>query len=92
MVTYLKSWMLGNTEGDDQYFGGDLCPYIFIGFVSLSALELHSCTTNTGRSIKEADSVGPWMNRLRTDAAWCISCLNDQAGFVNSPLGKSLAN
>jgi hypothetical protein len=22
--------MLGNIEGDDQYFRGDLCPYIFV--------------------------------------------------------------
>ena len=28
----LKSWMLGNIEGDDQNFRGDLCPYILIGF------------------------------------------------------------
>jgi hypothetical protein len=28
----LKSWMLGTTEGDDQNFRGDLCPYTFIAF------------------------------------------------------------
>jgi len=42
----LKSWMLGNTEGDDQYFRGDLCPFIFVGFVSLSASEVHPRAAN----------------------------------------------
>jgi hypothetical protein len=58
--------MLKNIEDDDQNFRGDLCPYIFIGFVSLSTTEVHSCEGNPGRSVKEVDSVVPWMNwRLR---------------------------
>lgn len=55
----LKNWMLGNTEGDDQNFKGDLYAYIFIGFVSLSATKVHSRAANARRSIEEANSVGP---------------------------------
>jgi hypothetical protein len=56
----LKSWMLRNTEGDDQNFRGDLCPYIFVGFVSLSATEVHPHAANAGESIEEADYNVPW--------------------------------
>jgi hypothetical protein len=58
----LRSWVLGNTEGNGQDFRGDPCPYIFIGFVSLSVTEVHSRAANAGRLIKEADSILLWMN------------------------------
>jgi hypothetical protein len=61
--------MLGNIKGDDQNFKGDLCPYIFIGFRIIVRMEVYSCAANTGPSIKEADSVSPWMNRRPTVAA-----------------------
>jgi hypothetical protein len=61
--------MLENTEDDDQNFRRDLCPYIFIGFVSLSTTEVYSCAANTGRLIKEADSVVPWINQRPMVAA-----------------------
>jgi len=38
-------------------------------FVSLSATEVHSRAANAGESIKEADSVVPWMDRRPTVAA-----------------------
>lgn len=53
-------------------------------FVSLSATEVHSCAVNAERSIKKADSVDPWMNWQSMVAAWCVSSLNNQAGFINS--------
>ena len=44
----LKSWMLGNTEGNNQYFTEDLYPYIFVGFVLFSATEVYPSIANTG--------------------------------------------
>jgi hypothetical protein len=38
-------------------------------FVSLFATEVYSCTANVGRSIKEVDSLIPWMNQRPTAAA-----------------------
>jgi hypothetical protein len=51
--------MLTDTEGDDQNFRGDLCPYIFIGFRIIIPMEVHPCAAKAGPSIKEADSFTP---------------------------------
>lgn len=48
---------------------GDLCPYIFVGLVSLSRTEVHPRAANAGESIKAVDSVVPYMNRWPTVAA-----------------------
>jgi hypothetical protein len=61
--------MLRNIKGDNQNFKGDLCPYIFISFRIIVRIEVHSCAANTRPSIKEADSISPWMNRRPTVVA-----------------------
>jgi hypothetical protein len=53
----LEELDVGEHRSDDQNLRGDLSPYIFIGFVSLSATEVQSCAANAGLSIKEGDSV-----------------------------------
>jgi hypothetical protein len=60
---------VGNIEGDDQNFRGDLCLYISIGFRIIVTTKVHSCAANVERSIKEADSFIPWSNRRPTIAA-----------------------
>jgi hypothetical protein len=59
----------GNIEGGDRNFRGDLCLYISIGFRITITTKVHSCATNVGPSIKEADSFIPWSNRQPTIAA-----------------------
>jgi hypothetical protein len=61
--------MLGSTEGDDQNFRGDLCHYIFIGFRIIVRNGGPFLRGQRGTVDKQADSVGPWMNRRPTVAA-----------------------
>ena len=65
----LKNWLLGTTEGKNQNFRGDHALIYSLVFVSLSVTEVHTCAANAGQSIKEVDSVVPWVNQRPTVAA-----------------------
>jgi hypothetical protein len=48
----------------------EICTLIYsLVFVSLPTTEVHSCAANAERSIKEADSVVPWINQRPTVVA-----------------------
>jgi hypothetical protein len=56
-----------STEGDDQIFGGDPCPFIYLSF-SYNCPQRRSILASQRQTVEEADSFTPLMNRQPTVA------------------------